>query len=68
MSDLTLETLKALRADMARFDLRLTDVLNEMRRVSIVHGKTDAVRHDADIALERVRDLHVRVQALEDKP
>jgi hypothetical protein len=69
MSDVTLEILKSLRADMARFDLRLSDAVAEIRRlvdsVSIVRGKTDAARHDVDVALERVRDLEVRVRALE---
>jgi hypothetical protein len=69
MSDLTVEILKGLRADMALFGLQLKDAVDEIRRVadsvSIIRGKTDAVRHDVDVALERVRLLDVRVSALE---
>ena len=40
-----------LRADMARFDLRLTDMIAEIRRltdsVSALRGKTDATRASA---------------------
>jgi ParB-like chromosome segregation protein Spo0J len=69
-TDLTVKILQELRADIARFDLRLTDAVAEIRRlvdsVSIVRGKTDAVRHDVDVALERVRGLEVRVRAIEE--
>ena len=70
MADLTLEILRQLRADIAKIDLRLTDMVESMHRiredVGAFRGSGAAVRHDLNILNERWRDLEVRVRALEE--
>ena len=70
MADLPLEILRQLRADIAKIDLRLTDMVESMHRiqedVGALRGSSGAARHDLNILNERWRDLEVRVRALEE--
>ena len=69
MSDLVLEILRQLRGDIAKIDLRLTDMQHSMRRmeqdIGALRGSGDAVRHDLDILQERWRNVEVRLRKLE---
>ena len=70
MADLTLEILRQLRGDIAKIDMRLIDIVSEIRQiredVGALRGGAGAARHDIDVLADRYRDLEVRVRALEE--
>jgi hypothetical protein len=66
---LMLKILRELRADMAKVNLRLDDIVDSTRRirndVAVQRGEAGGTRHDIDVLAGRWRDLEVRVRALE---
>jgi len=68
----TLRLLRQIQRDIAKIDLKLTDLTDSMRRmegdIGALRGREGADRHDLDLMAGRWRDLEVRVRALEEPP
>jgi hypothetical protein len=58
-----------MQTGIAKIDIRLTDIQDDMRRmpqdISLLRGESGAVRHDLNRLSERYVDLEVRVCSLE---
>ena len=66
---LMLTILRKVQADIAKIDLHLDDMAENMRRMQAdiggLRGSNGAVQHDLAVLTGRWRDIEVRVRALE---